>query len=484
MKVFLGNPPWQADGFYGVRAGSRWPHLRPYKEGAAKYIPFPFFLAYAAALLEKNNFNVCIADAIADEMDEEDFLTSIKDFSPDLVVLETSTPSIYTDIKTSRKIKEETGALIALCGPHVTVNAENILNENLFIDYILLGEYEFTLLKLATHLKENRDTGTIPAIASRVNNEGIKTNRKLPFIPDINDLPWPARHRLPMGKYNDTFANIPSPSLQILSSRGCPYKCIFCLWPSVMYRNNIFRGRDPINVIDEIEWCISKYSFKSFFFDDDTFNIEKNRVIKICDEIKGRNLKIPWAVMARPDIMDKDILKTLADSGLYAIKYGIESGDTRILERSGKSLDLKRSKDIVKITRDLGIKVHLTFAIGLPGENHETLKRTFDFALSLHPDDMQFSLVVPFPGTEYFDYLERERLLITKDWSKYNGLSSSVFKTEHLTGEELEAALLVANKIRQRYMLKRDLLSFDWKYYKKGLLHPLKVLKKIFTLLS
>ena len=165
--------------------------------------------------------------------------------------------------------------------------------------------------------------------------------------------------------------------------------------------------------------------------------------------------------MARPDIMDKDILKTLADSGLYAIKYGIESGDTRILERSGKSLDLKRSKDIVKITRELGIKVHLTFAIGLPGENHESIKKTIDFALSLHPDDMQFSLVVPFPGTEYFDYLERERLLITKDWSKYNGLSSSVFKTEHLTGEELEAALLVANKIRQRYMLKRDLLSFE-----------------------
>jgi radical SAM superfamily enzyme YgiQ (UPF0313 family) len=244
-----------------------------------------------------------------------------------------------------------------------------------------------------------------------------------------------------MFNYNDNFADLPRPNVQMWASRGCPFRCIFCVWPQLMYNSNRYRTRDPVDVVDEMEWLVNEYGFRAVYFDDDTFNIGKERILRICDEINQRGLNIPWAVMARADTSDKETLEKMAKAGLYAIKYGVESGVQELVDRCGKALDLGKVKEAVEITKALGIKVHLTFTFGLPGETRETIKRTIDFAVELEPDSVQFSLTVPFPGTRYFEILDRSGLLLSKNWTEYDGSYLTVIRSEELSREELEEAI-------------------------------------------
>jgi radical SAM superfamily enzyme YgiQ (UPF0313 family) len=478
MKVFLGNPPWRRGDRLGVRAGSRWPFTMSAKKRASipDYVPFPFYLAYCASLLEKNGYEVNLVDAIAEGIKDEDFLVKVKDFAPHLILMETSTPSIDIDLSIAKKIKTETDSLIALAGPHVSVFGEEILRENPYIDYILIGEYEETTLDLINHLKEGDDLSNVQGIIYR-EGDTIRSNPRRPLIEDLDSLPWPARHLLPIYNYRDSFCQIPQPSLYIWSSRGCPYHCIFCMWPKVMYGGHKYRTRDPMKVVDEIEQEVKTYRFKSIYFDDDTFNLGKDRVIKISRLIKERRINLPWAIMARADTMDYEMLEEMASAGLFAVKYGVESGSQEILDYSGKRLDLKKVEEIVKFTKKLGIKVHLTFTFGLPKETKDTIERTIDYALWLDPDSIQFSIVTPFPGTPYFQLAKERGFLLSEEWSRYDGSNKAVIRTEELNAQDLEVACKRAYQMWYKHILLKHPLR--WNYIKEGVLHPIRIFKVI-----
>ena len=485
MKVFLGNAPWVKGDRLGVRAGSRWPFtIKSEKnEEIPGYLPFPFFLAYSAAVLEKNNTDVLLVDGIAEGDTQEKFIGKIEDFNPDLVLLETSTPSINIDLEMAENIKERIKTKIALSGPHASVKYKEMMKKNNFIDFILVGEYEYTLLDLVKHLKKNKKLKKVRGLVYRNKNK-IIVNEKRPLIKNLDELPWPARHFLPMYSYNDEFAGMPKPNVQIWVSRGCPFKCIYCLWPKVMYNYNAnqYRVRNVRDVVDEMEWLIKKYKFKAVYFDDDTFNIGKDRIVKLADEIKNRGIKVPWSIMARADTMDKDMLEAMKEAGLYSLKYGVESGVQELVDNAHKNLDLNKVREIVKLTKEMGIKVHLTFTFGLPGETWETVKKTIDFAIEVNPDSTQFSIVTPFPGTDYFDWAEKKGHLLTKDWSKYDGSSCAVMRTENMTQKELEEAYKMAIEKWNKHRIKRDIKNKPFRYFLKGIVNPketLKTFKKI-----
>jgi len=449
MRIILGNPPWRIGNRLGVRAGSRWPFTMEVTDGTRlpPYIPFPFFLAYAAAVLERERFPVMLIDGIAEGLTEEEYLAKAAAFNPDLVLHETSTASIATDLRIAQKIKEAAYARVALAGPHVSVLTERILKENAFVDFILLGEYELTLLDLCAHLMNATPLGEVNGLSFRKPDGTIQTNPRRPSLKDLDSLPWPVRHFLPMERYRDAFCDMPHPMLQMWASRGCPYKCIFCLWPDVMYGDHEYRTRDPKNVVDEVEYCQKKYGFKSFYFDDDTFNLGKARIITLCREIKKRNLGIPWAAMCRADAIDEEMLRQMKDAGLIAVKYGIESASQRIVNASGKKLDLKKAEKAIELARKLGIRFHLTFTFGLPGETSETIKKTIDYALEKDPDCLQFSLATPFPGTEYHERLKKTGNIVAGSWEEYDGSGRSVIQTEHLSREDLEHWLSEAYRL-------------------------------------
>jgi len=383
------------------------------------------------------------------------------------------TLSCQYDLKVTQKIKDKFKTKIALAGTHASIFPKEILKKNKFFDFVLIGEYEETLLDLVRHLEKKRNLKEVRGLAYHEEKK-IIVNLRRPLL-DINKLPWPARHFLPMKNYNAAFAGLPTPNLQMVASRGCPFHCDFCLWPQVMYPGGIYRPRDPIDVVDEIETCLKTYPFiKSVYFDDDTFDIGRERMLKMAQEIKKRKIKIPWGVMARADTIDKQTLKELKSSGLCVIKYGVESGVQEILDKIGKNLNLKKVEEAVRFTKELGIKVHLTFALGLTGDNQETIKKTIDYAIKLSPDSAQFSVVTPFPGTRYYDTLKKEKFLRNKKWSDFDGADKAVFSRPKLSVEELEGLVVLANRKWKIHFVKRNIVNLDsWKILLKN---PIKLL--------
>lgn len=441
MKVLLANIPWEKNGKSGVRAGSRWPHIKDEPED--KYLPFPFFLAYATSLLKENGFDAVLVDAIAEGISYKEFIQKAHKESPDLMVVETSTVSLNDDLNFINSAKFDMP--IALCGPHSGISEPDFLIEQARIRYILKGEYEFTLLDLVKQLSNGSDLSLVYGLTYRSGNgKNVKVNPARVLIENLDELPWPWRKDLPMLRYHDTPGDIPWPSVQMLASRGCPFGCKFCLWPQVMYGERNYRVRSLLDVVDEMEFLVREMGFKSIYFDDDTFNISREQMFAFSRLIKERNrqkrINVPWAIMARADLMDRQLLEEMHSAGLAAIKYGIESAEQSIVTNCGKDLDLKKTEMIVGITKELGIKTHLSFAFGLPGETKETVRKTIFYTLHLDPASVQFSIATPFPGTEYYNDSEKSGFLVSKEWSDYDGNYKSVVRTERLNARELKEA--------------------------------------------
>ncbi|RLG10642.1 hypothetical protein DRN69_08740 [Candidatus Pacearchaeota archaeon] len=486
MKIFIANLPWKlSKNEYGVRAGSRWAHKRN-KKRDLYYYPFPFFLAYATAVLEKEGYNVFLKDYLTLELTEEEFLNDLKEKKPDIFVAEVSTPSFKNDIAICKKIKEVINCKIILCGPHVTVFPKETLKEYKFIDYILIGEYEYTLKELIDKLINKKSIKNILGLGYRDRGK-IIFNKRRPLIQNLDELPFPARHFLPMERYNDSFCRN-YPCIQLISSRGCPYRCIFCLEPNVIYGNPGFRVRSAKNVVDEIAYVIEKYGAKEVYFDDASFTIGKQRVLEICKEIKCRHLKIKWSCMADAINPDEEMLREMSNAGCVAIKFGVESADEKILKNISKVTNLEKTKQVVKLCRKYGIKTHATYMFGLPGETKETIKKTINYALNLGTNSAQFSIAVPFPGTPFYNLAKKERWLTQENWEQFDGNRSYAINHPNLSKEELYAALIYAqNRFWKRLAFKPDEVFYFLKrtYNMEGFFKTLRIsLEKIRWVLS
>ena len=436
IKVFLGNPPWSKPGFYGVRAGSRWPH---FEVETNNYMPFPFQLAYGAALLEQDGIDVLLVDAVAEKSSDDEYLNKIAAYGPDLVIHEVSTPSFGADLRMIELVREKFGnnLKIALCGPHSPMSDPAFLEAHQQLDFVLVGDYELALSKSVAALNENRDFTDIPGMVYRTKEGQVVSTGPAETVTDIDSLPWPARHFLPMEAYFDNPGSIPEPALQVWASRGCPYNCSYCIWPQLMDGSH-YRPRKPAAILDEIEHVVEEYGYKSIYFDDDTFNIGKKRMLEFCREKIERGNDLPWAIMARADLMDREILEAMVKSGLKAVKYGIESANQELVDRIGKSLNLQKAIDNVELTKSLGVKVHLTFMFGMPGETKESALKTVALAKQLNPESVQFSILTPLPGTKIYDELLERGHLEVSDWEQLDGYFSSVVRTDAMSAEELE----------------------------------------------
>jgi len=244
MRIILLNLPWHQNNRWGVRAGSRWPFTSEAEEGSyIKYIPFPFFLAHSASLLKSKDNDIKLIDAIAREIDEQRVMEEIQAYGPDLIVIETSTPSFDNDIRITCEInKKISNPAIVLCGPHATTYAKDILGKYDFIDYILMGEYEYTLLDLVNSLKNPGKLKAVPGLAFK-SNHTVVINRSRPAAKNLDDLPWPEREMPVIYKYNDGFAGLPVPNVQMYSSRDARF-----IAPSVFgrryYMVNIGTGKE------------------------------------------------------------------------------------------------------------------------------------------------------------------------------------------------------------------------------------------------
>jgi radical SAM superfamily enzyme YgiQ (UPF0313 family)/glycosyltransferase involved in cell wall biosynthesis len=447
-RVMLLNPPWYAKNRRGVRAGSRWPFTgkNHQKRQFVRYTPYPFFLGYLSSILKVRNITNVIVDGVAEELTNTEFIERVAGYAPDVIVMEIATASYVIDNLWLLRIKERLpNVKVIWVGAHATTLGEAIIKENPFVDFIIQGEYESATAELIQRLIHQTSYDDLKGLLYRKSDGQIINNGKTDRIANIDDLPWPERLTVPIYKYNDLFAGMKYPSLQIHASRGCPFGCIYCVWPQVLYGGKNYRPRQPEKVIEEVETIVDEFGFQSVYFDDDTFNIGKKRMRKICDEMVQRKINVSWGAMARADTADYETLKAMKAAGLVGIKFGVESGVQELVDNAEKALDLKKVRKAVDWCKSLGIKTHLTFTFGLPGETRDTIRQTIEFAKELNPDSIQFSITTPFPGTKYFEILKQNGCLLTQEWEMYDGTLYTVIKTDDLSSHDLEDAVKQAN---------------------------------------
>jgi anaerobic magnesium-protoporphyrin IX monomethyl ester cyclase len=445
MKTIIINPPTEK----GFERSGRWPSKST--GGACQE---PIFLAYAAAVLEKNNLEVELIDCRPNYINLKSLSEKITE-NTGLIVMQTSTPSINLDLETAKYLKEKNKNIkIAFVGTHPTALDQEILRKNPFLDLVLRGEYDYTVLEVALALKNKKSFEKIKGITYR-QGEKIIRNENREYIMDLDKLPWPARHFLPIEKYFEPIF-IGQPTLRIITSRGCPFQCKFCLWPQLMH-GRMFRTRDPIKVVDEIEHLKEKYKIKEYYFDDDTFTVNPKRVEKICDEIIKRKINLPFDCLARVDTVNSNLLKKMKEAGCYVIRYGVESSSPEILKNIRKQITPEQIKIAFQETKKARIKTHATVMFGLPGETKETIKETIRFVLKLDPDYAQFPVAVPYPGTEFYNFVKEKGWLKSNDWGDFEG-GKAVVEYPNLNRQEIEKASKTAYKkfyLRSKYIFKK-----------------------------
>lgn len=420
----------------------------------------PDWLAYATSVLERDDFDVELYDFPAKNWDKDKLHELISEKQPALVILDSTTPSIYSDIDCARICKTASpNTNVLMIGPHVSsLPEETLLEANGFVDAVAIGEYDYTVRDYAKAVINNQPLKDVKGIAYLEGGNVMFTPAR-PLIENLDELPYPAWHHLNLWDYFDGTKLYPY--IDIIGGRGCPFKCIFCLWPQVMHGNK-YRLRSAENIIEEIKWVLKNWPKAiegEFFFEDDTFTVNKKRAHEFCDLLIKNNLKCTWSVNSRADVIDKDLFRHMKKAGCRLLLIGFESGSQIMLDNMHKNITVQKMEEFIKIVRSEGLQIHGCFVLGLPGETKETMEETIKFALRNPLNTVQFSGAVPFPGTKYFNYIKENNLLRAKRWDEWlkDGEQSPVIDYPGLSRGEIEKTVDSALKrfyFRPSYMIR------------------------------
>ncbi len=407
----------------------------------------PLGLGYIASYLrEHGEHTVKVIDSLTLNYSNQQIASEIEAFNPEVVgVSFFSTPMVYDAMETTREIKKRRNDLFIVAGGvHVTFAARQTLWECNEIDVVVRGEGEKIMLNLLNNCnnKEKCCLKRIKGITFRENKEIIETPPET-LVQNLDSLPFPAFDLLPMDKYRlgkKRFATM-------ITSRGCPFKCIYCS-SSRLYGSK-WRCRSPMNIIQEILLLKKRYGIDEIEFLDDNFMLNPSRAEKIAEKIREENIKISWTCSSRVDTISRfpRILKKLKDAGCHAIYVGVESGSQKVLDFIGKKINLSQARKAIKAIKEAGIDSVASFILGFPCETRKDMEKTVKFALELDPTYVQFTLATPYPGTPLYEKALKERLLLERDWRKYDVLTP-VLKVEGISPRELT------------YLLRKAYMSF------------------------
>jgi radical SAM superfamily enzyme YgiQ (UPF0313 family) len=447
MKILLINPPHENTITTNVP--------KVIEEGVG-FIP-PLGLMYIASYLEKNTgHKVEILDCNVENIDYKNLKKKIREKKPDIVGITAMTFTLIDVIKTAKIAKEMNPNIkVILGGPHPTIYPKETaaLKE---IDFCIIGEGEKPITELLKNINNYDKLRNVKGLAFKIGEE-IIDNGQSEFISNLDEMPFPARHLILYKKY---FSSV-SPNFPIttmFTSRGCPYKCLFCDRPQL---GKIFRARSPKNVVNEMEEC-QKMGIKEIFIYDDTFGVDRKRVIDICDEILKRNLKITWDVRTRVDTVDEEILTKMKKAGCLRIHYGVEAGTQKILNVLRKSITLEQIKKAFYWTKRVGIQTLAYFMIGSPTEIKEDVLATIKFMKKLNPDYAHIAITTPFPATDLYRMGLQEKVLSHDYWKEFAKNPTPDFEPyfweKELSREELFSLLKKAYRsfyLRPSYVFKK-----------------------------
>jgi len=406
-SIVLINPPFSLEDRYG----------KDMKQFGA--VTEPLGIAYIAGYLVSRNILVRIIDAPAENLAGDDIINSILKQGENIIGISMLTPSFGIVRDLCRKIKHVfPDCMVVLGGPHCTVLPEQTLQEIPEADIVCIGEGEQTMAEIAEKYGDS-DFGSIKGICYRSGDKILRTEER-PYIRELDTIPPPARHLLPMEKYHLTASRVEGDSYcpTIIVARGCPFSCTYC---SRTF-GRTFRAHSVKRIVEEIQSLVDTYQISQINIEADTLTAKKKFIKELCNALinSGLSKKIKWTCESRVDTVNEEILRLMREAGCWQISYGVETGSQRLLDLINKSVTLKQIENTFKITKRVGITIRGFFMLGLPTETRAESIATIEFAKKLDPLWAQFTITVPYPGTAMFDELDRAGQIKSYDWSSYN----------------------------------------------------------------
>lgn len=422
----------------------------------------PLGISYIAAVLKKSGHEVSFLDVNAEGWSIDEYRERIRRIDPHVVGFTSTTGdwlSVLEGIKITKDVLPRTITIVG--GPQLTMFPEESISFDT-IDIGVIGEGEYTMVELMDRLEDGKDFTDIRGISYKKNGT-IYVAPKRDVIMNLDTLPFPARELLPNYKYNAILAD--NPLVTMISSRGCPYSCTFCCKETL---GKTFRQRSPENIIQEIEHIIANYTFGEIMMFDETFTLNKKTTLAICRLINEKRLKFKWSVRTRVDRVDEESLQALKDAGCIRLHLGVESGNSRILEKMNKKIALEQIEKCFKIVNNIGFETMAYLMIGFPGEDRQSVDDTINFTIKIKPSWINISVVVPYPKTHLYQLALNDGLINYDYWREYTlGRTNGI--PLHFTNEHLDENTLTR--------LHKD-------FYKRFYLRPSFILNKLLSVKS
>jgi len=417
----------------------------PYPKRAHQHPPLiPLGIAYLGAVLEKNGYSVDVIDCQAQKLTHSDFEREIGKNQPKVVGVTSTTLTYKSALKIAETAKQvHPDCVTILGGCHATFWDDKALEECPQLDMIARKEGEYTLLEIVNRLKENNRINDVVGTTCRKNGKIIR-NADRPYIENLDELPFPAHHLLPL-KHLRTQGKV---IFALATSRGCVYWCNFCTAVRMFGRR--YRMRNPKKVADEIQFLNERYGANHLTFYDDTFTVDQSRVEEICEEIQNRKLKIEWDCETRVDMITKDLLQKMKKAGCIAVWFGVESGCQNVINSMEKSFNVAQTRRAFKWANEVGLMTVASVILGFPGETRDTALQTVKFVEELDPVDVGYHIATPYPGTPMYDFVKEKGWLKITDFDRYD-TATPVFESPTLSIVDLKE---IREKAYQRFYLR------------------------------
>ena len=428
----------------------------PYPMGAHQHPPFiPLGIGYLAAVLEKAGYPVDVIDCQALKLTPEQFRAELSKRNPDVVGM-TSTTLTYKSAAEMAKIAKEVNpkCTTMIGGSHVSFWDENALKEYPQFDIIVRKEGENTIVELMERIEAGKPYYDVVGTTCRKGSEIVK-NPDRPYIQDLDSLPFPAHHLFPLEHLNKYGVVV----FPVYTSRGCTFWCNFCSAVRMFGRG--YRMRSPKSVVDELEFLVKTFHAQQFSFLDDAFSVSQERVKEICLEIQRRNLKIKWDCETRVDMVTRELLQLMKDSGCIAVWLGVEAGSQMVLDAMGKGYKLETIKKTFKTAEEVGLMTVASVVLGFPEETPETLRETTKFIEELNPDDVGYYMATPYPGTPMRELVIKNGWLKIADFNRYD-TATPIFETPLISSKQLKE---MREKALQSFYIRP---SYIYKMWRKG----------------
>lgn len=442
MKVLFVVPPAQLQERYGrlKGAGAIYPSIG---------------IAYLAAGLMQLGHEVRVLDAEVLGVGLEAIRAETESFNPDLAGFQTYCANLARCMECAQLIRSiKSDVRVVFGGVQATLFPEQSLaNEN--VDFVVRGEGDRVLPELVRCLEAGTEPVAVRGLSWRRNGAVIH-NPNQDLIHNLDELPHPALHLFPHARYRSSAQLRGRKTMLIFTSRGCPYNCSYCSGDLIFGKSFRFHGTEW--VMNEIDRLTGEFKVDSLQFYDETFTIDRERIIELCQAMIDRNLNLPWSCFTRVDLVDLELLKMMKKAGCYQIFFGVETGVERLLTLIRKGTTLDQAREAFRLTHQVGIETVASFMLTLPTETIEETWISVRFGLELDPDYVYWLTFTPYPGTDLAEFAARNGTIINTDYSSYNVFDSIAFLPLQRTEQEIRETITRAYRMfyfRPSYMLRR-----------------------------